>query len=163
MNTNTNKIKSQLCYVATAVPTSGSASLPDGNQMKSNSHLKLTSTWNQNTPRCKIIRLNYRNTSLLSASWNYAKFGKPVQCGVDHICCKHHKCKTNPPYQAIPGILNILQYKSTELLYNTAMEHVKLIQNYIHPYTFLKPGKFFVLFNVTTNIWVCTGTCLLIP
>jgi hypothetical protein len=41
------------------------------------------------------------------------------------------------------GILNILQYRSTQLLYNTAMEHVKLSQNYKHPYTFLKPGKFF--------------------
>ena len=43
MNTNHNKTKSQFCYVSTAGPTSGSASLPDGSKMKSNSHLKLTS------------------------------------------------------------------------------------------------------------------------
>jgi len=50
MNTNHNKIKSQFCYVSTAGPISGSVSLPDGSKMKSNSHLKLTSTRKQNTP-----------------------------------------------------------------------------------------------------------------
>jgi len=70
MNINHNKIKSQFCYVSTAGPIPGSVSLSDDSKMKSNSHLRLTSTWKQNTPWCKIIRLNYRDTSSLSTSWN---------------------------------------------------------------------------------------------
>ena len=102
MNTNHNKIKSQFCYVSTTGPTSGSASLPDGSKMKSNSHLKLTSTRKQNTPWCKITKLNYRHF-FTSNFLKFARFGKPVQCGVDLICSKHHNCKTSPPYQAICG------------------------------------------------------------
>jgi len=68
--------------------------------------------------------------------------------------------KSKLPYQDL-WILNILQYRIMQLLYNTADRHAKLIKNYVHPSTSFKTGKFCASLNVTNSMWIYTGTCLL--